>query len=125
MIDQISLGMQFLQAEFGVVPRIAWQVRLTHIVLERNAGAASHGRFCLGQLRIDVLVVRATLVYDCSPGIVCCDIVDDCPGPCCAMRAAMRTTHLVLCSLTALATAARSPCLNPWVDLTLCSSGGG
>jgi alpha-mannosidase len=26
MVDQMSLGMQFLQAEFGHAPRIAWQV---------------------------------------------------------------------------------------------------
>jgi hypothetical protein len=27
MVDQMSLGMRFLQAEFGRTPRIAWQVR--------------------------------------------------------------------------------------------------
>jgi alpha-mannosidase len=29
MVDQMSLGMRFLQAEFGVTPKIAWQVRAT------------------------------------------------------------------------------------------------
>jgi hypothetical protein len=37
MVDQMSLGMRFLQAEFGQTPKIAWQVRTCHDGLSQAA----------------------------------------------------------------------------------------
>lgn len=41
MVDQMSLGMRFLQDEFGHTPRIAWQVSCLGA-----GGAAPKGCFC-------------------------------------------------------------------------------
>lgn len=59
MVDQMSLGMRFLQAEFGHTPKIAWQVRARPL---QEAGCCAQCLSCKQKLwRPErVLVICAT-----------------------------------------------------------------